>query len=156
MWLLHPLTYYLMLVASLLCHFWPPLLGIAFPNWHNIEPGGVELWESLSKSNIFLGLLYENIASLNNFWDWFDFFKYSLYWLNFHDDAFVSFLRKELTRQKRKVLDEKGLDTLSEICTKVFDKQAPSKTTTKTNKHTKKTKQNNMKKYNLQGNHYKN
>ena len=79
-----------------------------------------------------------------------------MYWLNFHDDAFVSFLRKELTRQKRKVLDEKGLDTLSEICTKVFDKQAPSKTTTKTNKHTKKTKQNNMKKYNLQGNHYKN
>ena len=50
-----------------------------------------------------------------------------MYWLNFHDDAFVSFLRKELTRQKKKVLDEKGLDTLSEICTKVFDKHAPQK-----------------------------
>ena len=42
----------------------------------------------------------------------------------FNNDAFVNSLRKELTRQK-KVLDEKWLDAVSEICTKVLDKHAP-------------------------------
>ena len=37
----------------------------------------------------------------------------------FNNDVFVNFLRKEITKQE-KVLDEKGLDTFSEICTCVF------------------------------------
>ena len=43
---------------------------------------------------------------------------------NFNNDAFVNTLRKELTKQK-KVLDEKGLDAFSEICTYVLDKHPP-------------------------------
>ena len=44
----------------------------------------------------------------------------------FNNAAFVNTLRKELTKQK-KVLDEKGLDAFSEICTYVLDKYAPQK-----------------------------
>ena len=44
----------------------------------------------------------------------------------FNNDAFVNTLRKELTKQK-KVLDEKGLGTFSEICTYVLDKYAPQR-----------------------------
>ena len=44
----------------------------------------------------------------------------------FNNDAFVNILRKELTKQK-KVLDEKGLDAFSEICTDVLDKHAPQR-----------------------------
>ena len=49
--------------------------------------------------------------------------KYRKY-KTFNNDAFVNNLRKELTKQK-KVLDEKGLDAFSEICTYVLDKLAP-------------------------------
>ena len=44
----------------------------------------------------------------------------------FNNDAFVNTLRPELTKQK-KVLDEKGLDAFSEICTDVLDKHAPQR-----------------------------
>ena len=44
----------------------------------------------------------------------------------FNNDAFVNNLRKELTKQK-KVLDEKGLDAFSEICTYVLDKHVPQR-----------------------------
>ena len=51
--------------------------------------------------------------------------KYRKY-KTFNNDAFVNNLRKELTKQK-KVLDEKGLDAFSEICTYVLEKHAPQK-----------------------------
>ena len=60
--------------------------------------------------------------------------KYRKY-KTFNNDAFVNNLRKELTKQK-KVLDEKGLDAFSEICTYVLEKHAPQKKTKKTNKQT--------------------
>ena len=44
----------------------------------------------------------------------------------FNNDAFVDTLRQELTKQK-KVLDEKGLDSFSEICTDVLDKHIPQR-----------------------------
>ena len=44
----------------------------------------------------------------------------------FNNDVFVNTLPKELTKQK-KVLDEKGLDAFSEICTYVLDKHAPQR-----------------------------
>ena len=47
-----------------------------------------------------------------------------------NNDAFVNTLRKEITKQE-KVLDEKGLDAFSEICTYGFDKHAPQKKTKK-------------------------
>ena len=54
-----------MLVAPLLAHFWPALPDIAFSglvqHWAR-EKG--KFWETLSKSNIFLGLSHENITSL--------------------------------------------------------------------------------------------
>ena len=61
--------------------------------------------------------------------------KYRKY-KTFNNDAFVNNLRKELTKQK-KVLDEKGLDAFSEICTYVLEKHAPQKKQKKqTNKQT--------------------
>ena len=42
----------------------------------------------------------------------------------FNNDAFVNTLWQELTKQK-KVLDGKGLDAFSEICTDVLDKHTP-------------------------------
>ena len=44
----------------------------------------------------------------------------------FNNDAFVNTLRQELAKQK-KILDEKGLDAFSEICTDVLDKHAPQR-----------------------------
>ena len=44
----------------------------------------------------------------------------------FNNDSFVDTLRKEITKQK-KILDEKGLDVFSEICTYVLDKHAPQR-----------------------------
>ena len=43
----------------------------------------------------------------------------------FDNDAFVNTLRKELTKQKKKFLYEKGLGAFSDICTDVLDKHAP-------------------------------
>ena len=54
-----------------------------------------------------------------------------------NNDAFVNTLRKEITKQE-KVLDEKGLDAFSEICTYGFDKHAPQKKQKNTNTKTKK------------------
>ena len=54
LWSSHPLPPYSMLVACLLAHSCPPLPGIAFQTWHNI----------------FVRLFYENVMSLNNFYDW--------------------------------------------------------------------------------------
>ena len=44
----------------------------------------------------------------------------------FNNDAFVNNLQKELTNQK-KVLDKKGLEAFSEICTYVLDKHTPQR-----------------------------
>ena len=44
----------------------------------------------------------------------------------FNNDAFVNTLRQELTKQE-KVLDHKGLDASSEICTDVLDKHSPQR-----------------------------
>ena len=44
----------------------------------------------------------------------------------FNNDAFVNTLRHELTKQK-KLLDKKGLDAFSEICSDVLDKHAPQR-----------------------------
>ena len=45
---------------------------------------------------------------------------------NFNNDTFVNALRKELTKQK-KVLVEKGLDAFSDMCTYILDKHAPQR-----------------------------
>ena len=51
----------------------------------------------------------------------------------FNNDAFVNTLRKDITKQE-KVLDEKGLDAFSKICTYAFDKHAPQNKNKQTNK----------------------
>ena len=59
-----------MLIVSLLSHSWSPQSSIVFrdlaKHWTREEE---ELWISLNKSNIFLGLFHEYIMILNSFCD---------------------------------------------------------------------------------------